>query len=65
MTREEWQRVKEVLHNALDVPRAERARLSGRNMQRQCGTARRSGIPAASHEDAGTFIEDPVAALPS
>ncbi|MCU1234289.1 MAG: serine/threonine protein kinase with repeat [Candidatus Solibacter sp.] len=64
MTREEWQRVKEILHTALDVPTAERASY----LDGACnGDARlRSEVESllASHEEAGTFIEEPVAAAP-
>ncbi|MEO8371042.1 MAG: protein kinase [Candidatus Solibacter sp.] len=64
MTREEWQHVKEVLNNALDVPRAERAAY----LDGVCNgnSQLRSEVESllSSHEDAGTFIEAPVAAAP-
>ncbi len=64
MTREEWQHVKEVLHNALDVPRAERAAY----LDGVCNgnTELRGEVESLlrSHEEAGTFIEEPVAAAP-
>ncbi len=65
MTREEWQHVKEVLHNALEVPPAGRAAY----LDKACNdnTAIRGEVESllASHEDAGTFIEEPVAAAPN
>jgi len=64
MTKEEWQHVKEILHNALDIPRAERAAF----LDQACnGNGELRGEVESllrSHEDAGTFIEEPVAAAP-
>ena len=62
MTREEWQRVKEILHNALDLPRSGRAAF----LDGACNgdLALRGEVESllASYEEAGTFIEEPVAA---
>ena len=64
MTREEWQRVKDILHNALDVPRAARPRF----LDEACNgdTALRGEVESllASHDEAGTFIEEPMASAP-
>ena len=64
MTREEWQRVKEILHNALDLPRSGRAAF----LDGACNgdLALRGEVESllASYEEAGTFIEEPVAAAP-
>ncbi|MEO8597431.1 MAG: protein kinase [Candidatus Solibacter sp.] len=64
MTKEEWQHVKEVLHNALDVPRADRSAF----LDQACNgnTELRGEVESLlhSHEEAGTFIEEPVASAP-
>ncbi len=64
MTREEWQHVKEILHNALDLPRSGRAAF----LDGVCNgdLALRGEVESllASHEEAGTFIEEPVASAP-
>jgi serine/threonine protein kinase/tetratricopeptide (TPR) repeat protein len=64
MTREEWQRVKDILHNALDVPGAARAQF----LDEACNgdTALRGEVESllASHDEAGVFIEEPVASAP-
>src|SRR5215470_6811636 len=64
MTREEWQRVKEILHNALDIPRAERSRYLDGACNGDLGIRREVESLLKSHEEAGTFIEEPVAAAP-
>jgi eukaryotic-like serine/threonine-protein kinase len=64
MTPEEWQHVKQILHIALDIPNAERARY----LDEACNgdIKLRSEVESllASYEDAGTFIEEPVASAP-
>jgi non-specific serine/threonine protein kinase/serine/threonine-protein kinase len=61
MTREEWQRVKDVLHEALELPRTERPAY----LDRECAGNRefRTEVESllASYDDAGTFIEQSVA----
>jgi eukaryotic-like serine/threonine-protein kinase len=61
MTREEWHKVKEVLHEALELPRAGRTEF----LDRQCdgNPEMRAEVESllASYEDAGTFIEESVA----
>jgi serine/threonine protein kinase/tetratricopeptide (TPR) repeat protein len=64
MTREEWQRVKEILHTALDVPAADRTRYLDEACNGDTGLRREVESLIASHEEAGTFIEEPVAAAP-
>ena len=64
MTREEWQRVKEILHTALDVPAADRAGYLDKACNGDTGLRREVESLIASHEEAGTFIEEPVAAAP-
>jgi eukaryotic-like serine/threonine-protein kinase len=63
MTREEWQRVKEVLHEALELPRAGRTEF----LDRVCnGNAEfRAEVESLlrSHEEAGGFIEEPAGGL--
>src|SRR5258705_13498655 len=64
MKREEWQRIKEVLHNALDIPRAERAAYLDQTCNGNSELRREVESLLASHDEAGTFIEDPVATAP-
>ena len=64
MKREEWQRIKEVLHNALDVPRAERAAYLDRTCNGNAELRGEVESLLASHDEAGTFIEDPVVTAP-
>jgi len=63
MTRETWQRVKEILHNALERPAAERAAY----LDEACAGERelRGEVESllASHQDAGTFIEPTTAGI--
>jgi non-specific serine/threonine protein kinase/serine/threonine-protein kinase len=66
MTREEWQRVKEILHDALELPRAGRTEF----LDRSCNgnTELRDEVESLlrSHDDAGSFIESsPAAAAPA
>ena len=64
MTPEEWQHVKEILHNALDVPRAQRGQFLDRACNGDTAVRREVESLLASHDDAGTFIEEPVASAP-
>src|SRR4051794_6804271 len=64
MTREEWQRIKEILHTALDVPTAERAQYLDSACNGDLQLRKEVESLLASHEEAGTFIEEPVAAAP-
>src|SRR4051794_17893511 len=64
MTREEWQHVKEILHNALDLPRAERPAFLDHACNGNVELRREVESLLHSHEEAGTFIEEPVAAAP-
>jgi len=62
MNIEAWQKVKQVLHEALELPRAGRTEF----LDRECGGNQelRAEVESllASHDDAGTFIEESVAA---
>src|SRR5258708_18117473 len=62
MTIEEWQKVKQVLHEALELPRDGRTEF----LDRECAGNQelRAEVESllASHDDAGTFIEESVAA---
>ena len=64
MTREEWQQIKAILHNALEVPRAERAAY----LDGACNgnTQLRAEVESllASHDEAGTFFDPPAPAAP-
>ena len=64
MTREEWQRVKEVLHNALEIPPAEREGFLDEACNGDAELRREVDSLLASHDEAGAFIEEPVAAAP-
>jgi non-specific serine/threonine protein kinase/serine/threonine-protein kinase len=61
MNIEEWQRVKQVLHEALELPRAGRTEF----LDRECAgnQSLRDEVESllASYDDAGTFIEESVA----
>ncbi len=64
MTREEWQQIKAILHNALEVPRAERAAY----LDGACNgnTQLRAEVESllASHDEAGTFFDPPAPVAP-
>jgi non-specific serine/threonine protein kinase/serine/threonine-protein kinase len=60
MTREEWQRVKEVLHGALDMPEPERAAFLDAACAGIADLRAEVESLLASHQDAGAFIEAPV-----
>jgi non-specific serine/threonine protein kinase/serine/threonine-protein kinase len=62
MTREEWQKVKELLHQALDLPRAGRTEFLNRECSSNAELRAEVESLLASHDDAGTFIEESVAA---
>src|SRR5258705_12605477 len=64
MKREEWQRIKELLHNALDIPRAERPAYLDKTCNGNAELRREVESLLASHDEAGTFIEDPVVKTP-
>ena len=64
MTREEWQHVKEILHTALEVPRADRAAYLDQTCDGNADLRCEVESLLASHDDAGTFLEEPVAARP-
>jgi non-specific serine/threonine protein kinase/serine/threonine-protein kinase len=64
MTREEWQRVKEILHKALDQPRSLRAAFLDSACNGDLTLRGEVESLLASHDEAGTFIEEPVAAAP-
>src|SRR5262245_26975789 len=62
MNREEWQRVKDVLHEALELPPADRPAF----LDSRCESAEfRAEVESLldSYEDAGTFIEGPAASV--
>jgi len=62
MNREEWQKVKDILHEALEMPRAGRTEY----LDHACGgnASLRAEVESllSSYNNAGTFIEDSVAA---
>src|SRR5690242_20524321 len=64
MTPEEWQRVKDVLHEAMDIPRAERSAF----VEHACGadTTLRVEVESllTSYEEADNFIEQPASPPP-
>jgi serine/threonine protein kinase/tetratricopeptide (TPR) repeat protein len=62
MTREEWQRVKEVLHEALELPPAHRAAYLDQACNGSLEFRAEVESLLASHENAGTFIEESAAA---
>ena len=64
MKREEWQRIKEVLHTALDIPGAERPAYLDKTCNGNAELRREVESLLASHDEAGTFIEDPVVKTP-
>jgi serine/threonine protein kinase/tetratricopeptide (TPR) repeat protein len=64
MNREEWQRIKEVLHTALDIPCAERPAYLDKTCNGNAELRREVESLLASHDEAGTFIEDPVVKTP-
>src|SRR5215475_7444139 len=63
MTREEWQRVKEVLHEALELPRAGRTEFL--DLACDGNTELRAEVESLlqSHDEAGAFIEESAARL--
>jgi non-specific serine/threonine protein kinase/serine/threonine-protein kinase len=56
MNREEWQRIKEILHNAIDVPRAERAAYLDQTCNGNPKLRGEVESLLASHDEAGTFL---------
>ena len=62
MTSQEWQRVKEILHHAMELPEAGRAAY----LDEACDPALRAEVESllASHQDAGEFIEPAAAPAP-
>src|SRR5947209_7407131 len=62
MNREEWQRVKEVLHEALELPQANRAAYLDRACVGNLQFRAEVESLIASHQNAGEFIEESAAA---
>src|SRR5438105_1227328 len=62
MTREEWQRVKEVLHEALELPQGHRAAYLDRACDGNLQFRAEVESLIASHQNAGEFIEESAAA---
>jgi eukaryotic-like serine/threonine-protein kinase len=65
MKREEWQRVKEILHNALEVSDAERAEYLDEACNGNADLRGEVESLLVSYEAAGTFIEGAFAAAPA
>src|SRR5690348_1347690 len=61
MNREEWQQVKEILHEALELPRAGRTEFLDRRCEGNPGLRAEVESLLSSYDDAGTFIEDSAA----
>ena len=64
MTSEEWQHVKEVLNEALEIPRDERSGFLDRATAGDGHLRAEVESLLASYDDAGTFIEEPATAPP-
>lgn len=57
--------VKEILHTALEVPRADRAAYLDRTCDGNADLHCEVESLLASHDDAGTFLEEPAPPVPS
>ena len=61
MNREEWQQVKEILHEALELPRAGRTEFLDHRCEGNPGLRAEVESLISSYDDAGTFIEESAA----